>query len=159
MMSMGYNDGTAGAGYNPPLTPIPPPPSSAGLSNVQFAPNVTQETFTTGSDDEDDDMIMMEYQAGGGAGGDMPFDGYGAAGEGTSPQSVGSGSGSGSNAGGGDFGPGPLSPPPGSAGKQKIIPQAKLFPPSATPAPPPTRKRCPPGKRRSMGAFFFYVSI
>ncbi|KAH9483401.1 hypothetical protein JR316_0002867 [Psilocybe cubensis] len=28
---------------------------------------------------------------------------------------------------------------------------SKLFPPSATPAPPPTRKRCPPGKRRSQG--------
>ncbi|KAG6818888.1 hypothetical protein H0H93_000580 [Arthromyces matolae] len=26
-----------------------------------------------------------------------------------------------------------------------------LFPPSDTPAPPPTRRRCPPGKRRSMG--------
>ena len=30
-------------------------------------------------------------------------------------------------------------------------PTASLFPPSATPAPPPTRKRCPPGKRRSQG--------
>ncbi|KAF4611880.1 hypothetical protein D9613_003570 [Agrocybe pediades] len=28
---------------------------------------------------------------------------------------------------------------------------AKLFPPSTTPAPPPTRKRCPPGKRLSQG--------
>jgi len=28
---------------------------------------------------------------------------------------------------------------------------AKLFPPSATPAPPPQRKRCPPGKRLSQG--------
>jgi len=27
----------------------------------------------------------------------------------------------------------------------------KLFPPSETPAPPPARKRCPPGKRRSQG--------
>ncbi|TFK95839.1 high mobility group box domain-containing protein, partial [Pterulicium gracile] len=28
---------------------------------------------------------------------------------------------------------------------------ATLFPPSATPAPAPRRKRCPPGKRRSQG--------
>ena len=30
-------------------------------------------------------------------------------------------------------------------------PTATLFPPSETPAPAPTRKRCPPGKRRSQG--------
>ncbi|KAG6872528.1 hypothetical protein C0995_009102 [Termitomyces sp. Mi166 len=38
----------------------------------------------------------------------------------------------------------PSSPEPAS-------PTSALFPPSETPAPPPTRRRVPPGKRRSMG--------
>ncbi|KAF6764500.1 hypothetical protein DFP72DRAFT_872057 [Ephemerocybe angulata] len=40
----------------------------------------------------------------------------------------------------------PSTPEPGSP---SALP--KLFPPSETPAPPPARKRCPPGKRRSQG--------
>ena len=40
----------------------------------------------------------------------------------------------------------PSTPEPGSPSQQP-----KLFPPSEAPAPAPTRKRCPPGKRRSQG--------
>ncbi|CAA7261223.1 unnamed protein product [Cyclocybe aegerita] len=37
------------------------------------------------------------------------------------------------------------------ASPEASSPTAALFPPSETPAPPPARKRCPPGKRRSQG--------
>ncbi|KAJ7156437.1 hypothetical protein C8R43DRAFT_1183811 [Mycena crocata] len=46
--------------------------------------------------------------------------------------------------------PSPTPSPYGSPSLTTDLP-LPLFPPSATPAPPPTRKRAPPGKRRSQG--------